>query len=151
MVMTDSELKKFKSILKDENLKMTPQRVEVFRQVCDSNEHQESEEIFISLRKRDVNISRATVYRTMDILYQHDLVQRMDIGDGKWRYEHWLDCHQHDHLICIRCGTIVEFINAQIEEIQNNVAKKFDYELVRHVHQLFGLCKQCRKMPVSRA
>ena len=79
MVMTDSELKKFKSILKDENLKMTPQRVEVFRQVCDSNEHQESEEIFISLRKRDVNISRATVYRTMDILYQHDLVQRMDI------------------------------------------------------------------------
>ena len=149
--MTDSELKKFKSILKDENLKMTPQRVEVFRQVCDSNEHQESEEIFISLRKRDVNISRATVYRTMDILYQHDLVQRMDIGDGKWRYEHWLDCNQHDHLICIRCGTIVEFINTQIEEIQNDVAEKFDYELVRHVHQLFGLCKQCRKMPVSRA
>ena len=149
--MTDSELKKFKSILKDENLKMTPQRVEVFRQVWDSNEHQESEEIFISLRKRDVNISRATVYRTMDILYQHDLVQRMDIGDGKWRYEHWLDCHQHDHLICIRCGTIVEFINTQIEEIQNDVAEKFDYELVRHVHQLFGLCKQCRKMPVSRA
>ena len=151
MVMTDSELKKFKSILKDENLKMTPQRVEVFRQVCDSNEHQESEEIFISLRKRDVSVSRATVYRTMDILYQHDLVQRMDIGDGKWRYEHWLDCHQHDHLICIRCGTIVEFINTQIEEIQNDVAEKFDYELVRHVHQLFGLCKQCRKMPVSRA
>ena len=149
MVMTDLELKKFKKILKKENLKMTPQRVEVFREVCDSNEHQESEEIFISLRKRDVNISRATVYRTMDILYQHDLVQRMDIGDGKWRYEHWLDCHQHDHLICIRCGTIVEFINAQIEEIQNNVAKKFDYELVRHVHQLFGLCKQCRETPVS--
>lgn len=147
--MTDLELKKFKKILKKENLKMTPQRVEVFREVCDSNEHQESEEIFISLRKRDVNISRATVYRTMDILYQHDLVQRMDIGDGKWRYEHWLDCHQHDHLICIRCGTIVEFINAQIEEIQNNVAKKFDYELVRHVHQLFGLCKQCRETPVS--
>ena len=149
MVMTDSELKKFKNILKDENLKMTPQRVEVFRQVCDSNKHQESEEIFISLRKRDINISRATVYRTMDILYQHDLVQRMDIGDGKWRYEHWLDYNQHDHLICIRCGTIVEFLNTQMEEIQNNVAKKFDYELIRHVHQLFGLCKQCRKTPVS--
>ena len=115
-------------ILKEENLKMTPQRIEVFREVCDSNEHRESEEIFLSLRKRDVNISRATVYRTMDILYQYDLVQRMDIGDGKWRYEHWLDCHQHDHLICIRCGTIVEFINTQIEEIQNDVAEKFDYE-----------------------
>ncbi|HIC74539.1 MAG TPA: hypothetical protein EYO92_05530, partial [Candidatus Marinimicrobia bacterium] len=85
----------------------------------------------------------------MNILYQHDLVRRMNIGDGKWRYEHWLDCHQHDHLICIRCGTIVEFMNPQIEEIQKDVADKFNYKLVRHVHQLFGLCKQCRKLPIS--
>ena len=147
--MTDIELKKFKRVLHEENLKLTPQRVEVFREVCDSDEHRESEEIYLSLRQRDVNISRATVYRTMDILYQHDLVQRMDIGDGKWRYEHWLDCHQHDHLICIRCGTIVEFVSHQIEEIQQDVADKFNYELVRHVHQLFGLCKQCRKTPLS--
>ena len=147
--MTDFELKKFKRILHEENLKLTPQRVEVFREVCDSDEHREAEEIYLSLRQRDVNISRATVYRTMDILYQHDLVQRMDIGDGKWRYEHWLDCHQHDHLICIRCGTIVEFVSHQIEEIQQDVADKFNYKLVRHVHQLFGLCKQCRKTPIS--
>ena len=147
--MTDVELKKFKRVLQEKNLKMTPQRVEVFKEVCDSDEHQEAEEIYLSLRQRDVHISRATVYRTMDILYQHDLVQRMDFGDGKWRYEHWLDCHQHDHLICIRCGTIVEFVNHQIEEIQQDVADKFNYELVRHVHQLFGLCKQCRKTPIS--
>ena len=103
----------------------------------------------MALRERDVHVSRATVYRTMNILYQHDLVWRMNIGDGKWRYEHWLDCHQHDHLICIRCGTIVEFMNPQIEGIQKDVADKFNYKLVRHVHQLFGLCKQCRKMPIS--
>ena len=147
--MTDVELKKFKHLLHKEGLKLTPQRMEGFREVCDSEQHLEAEKIYLSLRKRDVNISRATVYRTMDILYQHDLVQRMDIGDGKWRYEHWLDCHQHDHLICIRCGTIVEFVNHQIEEIQQDVADKFNYELVRHVHQLFGLCKQCRKTPIS--
>ena len=103
----------------------------------------------MALRERDVHVSRSTVYRTMNILYQHDLVRRMNIGDGKWRYEHWLDCHQHDHLICIRCGTIVEFMNPQIEEIQKDVADKFNYKLVRHVHQLFGLCKQCRKLPIS--
>ena len=135
--MTNFELKKFKRLLHEEGLKLTPQRVEVFREVCDSDEHREAEEIFLSLRQREVNISRATVYRTMDILYKHDLVQRMDIGDGKWRYEHWLDCRQHDHLICIRCGTIVEFLNHQIEELQQDVADKFNYELVRHVHQLF--------------
>ena len=147
--MTDVELKKFMKVLRNENLKLTPQRVEIFREVCDSDEHREAEEIYLALRERDVHVSRATVYRTMNILYQHDLVRRMNIGDGKWRYEHWLDCHQHDHLICIRCGTIVEFMNPQIEEIQKNVADKFNYKLVKHVHQLFGLCKQCRKMPIS--
>jgi len=147
--MTDVELKKFMKVLRNENLKLTPQRVEIFREVCDSDEHREAEEIYLALRERDVHVSRATVYRTMNILYQHDLVRRMNIGDGKWRYEHWLDCHQHDHLICIRCGTIVEFMNPQIEEIQKDVADKFNYKLVRHVHQLFGLCKQCRKLPIS--
>ena len=147
--MTDVELKKFMKVLRNENLKLTPQRVEIFREVCDSDEHREAEEIYLALRERDVHVSRATVYRTMNILYQHDLVRRMNIGDGKWRYEHWLDCHQHDHLICIRCGTIVEFMNPQIEEIQKDVADKFNYKLVKHVHQLFGLCKQCRKMPIS--
>ena len=147
--MTDVELKKFMKVLRNENLKLTPQRVEIFREVCDSDEHREAEEIYLALRERDVHVSRSTVYRTMNILYQHDLVRRMNIGDGKWRYEHWLDCHQHDHLICIRCGTIVEFMNPQIEEIQKDVADKFNYKLVRYVHQLFGLCKQCRKMPIS--
>ena len=147
--MTDVELKKFMKVLRNENLKLTPQRVEIFREVCDSDEHREAEEIYLALRERDVHVSRATVYRTMNILYQHDLVRRMNIGDGKWRYEHWLDCHQHDLLICIRCGTIVEFMNPQFEEIQKDVADKFNYKLVKHVHQLFGLCKQCRKMPIS--
>lgn len=147
--MTDVELKKFMKVLRNENLKLTPQRVEIFREVCDSDEHREAEEIYLALRERDVHVSRSTVYRTMNILYQHDLVRRMNIGDGKWRYEHWLDCHQHDHLICIRCGTIVEFMNPQIEEIQKDVADKFNYKLVKHVHQLFGLCKQCRKLPIS--
>ena len=147
--MTDVELKKFMKVLRNENLKLTQQRVEIFREVCDSDEHREAEDIYLALRERDVHVSRSTVYRTMNILYQHDLVWRMNIGDGKWRYEHWLDCHQHDHLICIRCGTIVEFMNPQIEEIQKDVADKFNYKLVRHVHQLFGLCKQCRKLPIS--
>ena len=101
------------------------------------------------LIKKKIKISRATTYRTLDVLVKHEYIRKMDIGDGKWRYEHWLNCHQHDHLICIRCGTIVEFINTQIEGIQKDVADKFNYQLVRHVHQLFGLCKQCQDTPVS--
>ncbi|MFQ6675504.1 MAG: Fur family transcriptional regulator [Fidelibacterota bacterium] len=134
-------------MLKEENLKFTPQRYEVFKEVCASDEHREAEEIYLTLRDRNVNVSRATVYRTMDILFKHDLVRRMDIGDGKWRYEHWLDCSHHDHLICIRCGRIEEFLSPEIEKLQEKVSSRYHYKLVRHVHQLFGLCEECQKNP----
>lgn len=144
--MTRQNLAQFKSVLKEENLKFTPQRLEVFREVCDSDEHRESEEIYLALRRRDVGVSRATVFRTMDLLYKHGFVSRMDIGDGKWRYEHWLDCTHHDHLICIRCGKIVEFLDPEIEKLQEKVCSRFDYQLVRHIHQLFGMCKSCGEL-----
>jgi len=141
--MTDQNLAQFKSVFKAENLKITPQRLEVFREMCDSDEHRESEEIYLALGKRNIHVSRATVFRTMDLLYENGFVSRMDIGDGKWRYEHWLDCSHHDHLICIRCGRIVEFFDPEIEKLQEDVCSRFDYQLVRHSHQLFGMCKEC--------
>lgn len=143
--MTESDLEKFKDVLKEENLKFTPQRYEVFKEVCASDEHREAEEIYLTLRDRDVNVSRATVYRTMDILHKHDLVRRMNIGDGKWRYEHWLDCSHHDHIICIRCGRIEEFLSPEIEKLQEQVSSQHRYKLVRHVLQLFGLCEECQR------
>ncbi|MFQ6616220.1 MAG: Fur family transcriptional regulator [Fidelibacterota bacterium] len=143
--MTELELEKFREVLKEENLKFTPQRHEVFKEVCASDQHREAEEIYLTLRDRNVHVSRATVYRTMDILHKHDLVRRMDIGDGKWRYEHWLDCSHHDHLICIRCGRIEEFLSPEIEKLQEKISSRYRYKLVRHVHQLFGLCEECQR------
>ena len=116
----------------------------MFKEVCASDEHREAEEIYLALRSRHVHVSRATVYRTMDILVKHELVLRMDIGDGRWRYEHWLDCSHHDHIICVQCGRIVEFLSPEIESLQEKVCSQNDYELVRHVHQLFGVCNECQ-------
>ncbi|MEE9166892.1 MAG: transcriptional repressor [Candidatus Neomarinimicrobiota bacterium] len=141
--MTTQDLEEFKSALREEKLRFTPQRYEVFKEVCASKEHREADEIFAALRNRDVHVSRATVYRTMDILLKHDFVQRMNIGDGRWRYEHWLDCSHHDHLICVKCGRIVEFLSSEIEELQEKICSEFNYELLRHVHQLFGVCEEC--------
>ena len=125
-------------------MRFTPQRFEVFKEVCASNEHREAEEIYIALKRRHVHISRATVYRTIDILFRYDLVRRMDLGDKRWRYEQWLDSAHHDHLICVRCGKIVEFISQEIERHQKEICHRFEYKLLRHMHQLFGLCKECQ-------
>lgn len=135
----------FKSALKTENMKFTPQRLSVLEEMVNSKEHRECEEIYFALKSSGENVSRATVYRTMDILVKHDFVRKLDIGDGKSRYETKIDHPHHDHMICIECGKIIEFVSDEIEDMQDEICKKYKFKLIRHIHQLFGICKDCDK------
>jgi len=143
--MNHHDLENFKRILRKENLRVTPQRLEVYRQVFSTDKHREAEEIYISLLRKKIGVSRATVYRTMDILYKHGFVRRMDIGQGRWLFEPRTGSSHHDHLICVECGEITEFIDDKIEAQQEEVARKFDFRIARHIHQLYGICKKCRE------
>ena len=138
-------LENFKRILRDEKLRVTSQRLEVYKYVFSSHDHREADEIYMSLHRKKIGVSRATVYRTMDILYKHGFVRRMDIGRGRWLFEPRLDNSHHDHLVCVQCGEIAEFFDEEIEMRQVAVAKEFGFSLVRHIHQLFGSCKNCRE------
>ena len=131
---------KLKQILHKKNLRYTQQRQEVWDEICSTNEHRDAEDIYNSLRKRQTNVSRATVYRTIDLLVKNNLVRRLDLGDGRSRFENKMGIAHHDHIVCLDCRKIVEFMNEDIEEIQEQVAKEMGFEIVRHVHQLFGRC-----------
>ena len=131
---------KLKQILHKKNLRYTQQRQEVWDEICSTNEHRDAEDIYNSLRKRQTNVSRATVYRTIDVLVKNNLVRRLDLGDGRSRFENKMGIAHHDHIVCLDCRKIVEFMNEDIEEIQEQVAKEMGFEIVRHVHQLFGRC-----------
>ena len=131
---------KLKQILHKKNLRYTQQRQEVWDEICSTNEHRDAEDIYNSLRKRQTNVSRATVYRTIDVLVKNNLVRRLDLGDGRSRFENKMGIAHHDHIVCLNCRKIVEFMNEDIEEIQEQVAKEMGFEIVRHVHQLFGHC-----------
>ena len=133
----------FKTALKAENMKFTPQRLSILEEIVISKEHRECEEIYFALKSSGENVSRATVYRTMDILVKHDFVRKLDIGDGKSRYETKIDHPHHDHMICIECGTIIEFVSDEIEDLQDEICNKYKFKLIRHIHQLFGICKEC--------
>jgi Fur family ferric uptake transcriptional regulator len=135
----------FKTALKTENMKFTPQRLSVLEEMVNSKEHRECEEIYFALKSGGENVSRATVYRTMDILVKHDFVRKLNIGDGKSRYETKIDHPHHDHMICIECGKIIEFVSDEIEDMQDEICNKFKFKLIRHIHQLFGICKDCGK------
>ena len=141
--MENELLKKFKSALKAENMKFTPQRLSVLSEMINNKEHRECEEIYLALRGTGVNVSRATVYRTLDILVAHDFARKIDIGDGRTRYETKINHPHHDHLICIECGQITEFMNDAIENLQDVVCKENGFKLIRHIHQLFGICNKC--------
>ena len=141
--MENELLEKFKYALKAENMKFTPQRLSVLSEMVNNKEHRECEEIYLALRGTGHNVSRATVYRTMDILVAHDFARKIDIGDGRARYETKINHPHHDHLICIECGQITEFMNDAIENLQDVVCKENGFKLIRHIHQLFGICNKC--------
>ena len=132
-------LNQFRDILRQKGLKFTPQRVAVLEEITDGHGHRECEDIYLALKRNGKHISRATVYRTMDILIQNDFARKMELGDGRARYESKVGSPHHDHLI----GKIVEFVDQDIEELQDDIAKRYNFILSRHTHQLFGLCKKC--------
>ena len=137
MSKKDQYKEKFIEALKQENLKFTNQRFAIFEDVLYGKKHRECEEILQSLSKKAVNVSRATVYRTLDILVKYELIRKMDIGDGRIRYEGKIDDPHHDHMICVETGKIIEFVSDEIEMIQDKIADEHGYEIIKHIHQLF--------------
>ena len=127
----------FKELLSKEGLKLTDSRLQILDNILNSDAHRECEQIHQELLQKSVKVSRATVYRTLDVLVKYEYVRKLDIGDGRVRYEKKLGTSHHDHMICIETGDIIEFHNEEIENLQDKIAARHGYEVVRHVHQLF--------------
>ena len=132
-------------ILSKENLKITPQRISIIEELMMNNEHRECDDIYNDMKMKGVNVSRATLYRTIELLVKNNFVRKLELGDGRARNEYKEGLGHHDHLVCLECGNIEEFIEDEIELLQDKVCEKFNFKLVRHIHQLFGVCSSCQK------
>ena len=130
--------------LRNEGMRYTKQRKIVWDEICQSKEHRDAEEIYLIINKNGRKVSRATVYRTIDVLVKNNLVRQLELGDGRKRFENKLDSSHHDHIVCLSCGNIQEFVDDLIEKQQDKIAKKHNFIIVRHIHQLFGLCSNCK-------
>ena len=137
-------LSQFRDVLRRNGLKFTPQRLAVLEEIIKDRGHRDCEDIYLSLKEMGNHVSRATVYRTLDILVKNGFARKMDLGDGRARFESKVESPHHDHLICTSCGNIIEFLDQDVEDLQEKIAKRYHYKLQRHVHQLFGICKTCR-------
>lgn len=127
-------------------LKFTRQRELIAEVFFASSGHLKVEDLLEKVRALDPQVSLATVYRTMKLLTECGLASPRQFGDGHTRYEPSEDGEQHhDHLICTRCGLIVEFLNPHIEELQDRVAAEKGFIVTRHKMELYGLCEACQR------
>ena len=118
-------------------VKLTDQRKIIANVMSESNDHPDVDELYNRVSKIDSKISIATVYRTVKLFEESGILEKHDFKGGKARYEQSPDEH-HDHLIDINSGEIIEFVNTDIEKLQNEVAKKLGYKLVDHKLELYG-------------
>jgi len=121
----------------EKGMKMTGQRRVIAQVLSDSDDHPDVEEVYRRSSSIDPKISIATVYRTVRLFEEASIVERLDFGDGRARYEEASEDH-HDHLIDVQSGKIVEFHDDEIEELQRKIAEKLGYKLVDHRMELFA-------------
>ncbi|MCL5035092.1 MAG: transcriptional repressor [Bacteroidetes bacterium] len=137
---------KFEDYLREENYRVTPERFEVLDAVMATSGHFDADELFLTLKKTGSKVSRATVYNTLDILEECELVFKTRLKDHGSRFEKAFGRSHHDHLVCVKCGKIVEFVDDGIEQAQQAIAKRFKFTLISHSHQIFGLCPDCKNV-----
>lgn len=122
----------------DKGLKMTEQRRVIARVLSEAADHPDVEELHQRAAAADPRISIATVYRTVKLWEEANILERHDFGDGRARYEEAPEVH-HDHLIDIKSGEVIEFRNEDIERLQHEVAERLGFRLVGHRLELFGV------------
>jgi Fur family ferric uptake transcriptional regulator len=122
----------------DKGMRMTDQRRVIARVLSDAHDHPDVEEIHRRAAEIDARISIATVYRTMRLFEDAGVVERHDFQDGRSRYEEATESH-HDHLIDLKSGRVIEFVNEEIEALQKKIAEKHGYRLVAHKLELYGV------------
>lgn len=138
-----TEADDFSTFLRGKQLKLTGQREAILKRVMRTRKHFSAEELFDALKGEKAGISKATVYRTLALLVEAGILAEHDFERGHKLYEKAThQCH-HDHLICVSCQRIIEFQNDEIERLQEEVARRFEFSIVSHTHQIFGRCARC--------
>ena len=125
----------------DKDVKLTDQRKIIAKVMSGSDDHPDVDELYKRVSKIDSKISIATVYRTVKLFEESGILARHEFKGGKARYEKLNESH-HDHLIDVKTGEIIEFVDDEIEKLQKKVAEKYGYELVDHKLELYGVKKK---------
>jgi len=141
--VNSAETHRFEAYLRSKKLKLTGERLEILATIFKKTSHFDAEELHGELKQQARDISRATVYRTLDLLVQCGLVRKSSLGSSHANYEAAHEDEHHDHLICLNCTKVIEFYRPELEQMQDDICREKLFKPLHHSLQIFGLCADC--------
>lgn len=138
MPRPDNPQSRLERLCREKGMRMTGQRRIIAQVLSQADDHPDVEEVHRRAAARDENISLSTVYRTVRLFEEANILERHEFGDGRARYEQAAEEH-HDHLIDMRSGRVIEFQNEEVERLQEAIARELGYELIDHRLELYGV------------
>jgi Fur family ferric uptake transcriptional regulator len=143
---TRTRMLQFEQALRERGLKSTAQRDDIAKVFFGTTGHFSVEDLHLAVKKVNPRVGYATVYRTLKLLKECGLAAERHFDDGQARYEPAEEeAHHHDHIICERCGKIIEFNSEELEKLQERIARFLGFTITRHRMELYGICTECRE------
>jgi len=137
--------KVFREYLKAKGLKFTKERAMIVRNISIRDGHFDPEELYIGMREKGLKVSKASIYRTLPLLLECGLIEQVERTEKHAHYEKTFGRNHHDHMLCISCGSVIEFYSEVLEDIQNKICSKKGFCGVTHTLEIKGYCSKCRK------
>jgi len=134
----------FREFLKNEKNRITPERFEVMDSALDYEGHFGADDLYILMKNQSSRVSRATVYKTLELLVQCDLISKRNFGENLTRYESNLKKQSHDHLICMDCGRIVEFADPALKDLPERISNELGFDVESYSFNIFARCKNIK-------
>jgi Fur family ferric uptake transcriptional regulator len=135
----------FRIFLKSGKNRITPERFEVLEAALEYEGHFGADDLYIIMKNANSSVSRATVYKTLELLAQCELLTKRNFGDNINRYESSFKKQVHDHLICVDCGKIIEFSDPRIKKLPEEISEELGFNFESYSFNIFGRCKDSKK------
>lgn len=148
--VSQSPMEKFREFLSVRGLKQTGERMRIVEHIFEKHHHFVADELVASMKAKNLRVSRPTVYRTLSILVEAGLLRELHFGTST-HYEHDYGYPQHEHLVCDKCGVVIEFVSEELAELQERICREYRFRPTNHKFIIQGVCESCNRSRAPRS